>query len=459
MDPTASQHLGTLRDPIQMQAILQRRLLPAATPGYAVESCAVDFVRQASNRCLAQYTLQLREPGTDTLRSQMVTGVTYDENRGLRILKRIHRDDPGAMKPSATRALPAITYIPELEMLIQVFPYDHRLPALAALMTDPPPELAATLLAELGPGDWGIETWEAETLRYRVDMRAMVRLAVQAREAASGRAAQRRVYAKIYRDAEEGERGAALQQAMWAHTSAAAPFRVARPIAYRDELRTLLLDEVTGITLLNILRRENEALPAVRRVARAVAALHLLPIDDVVAARERPPRDELARLDDLAATIQATAPELRETVADIVRFIAAAFQDVPSAPTHFDLKPAHFLLDGDRVTILDFDKLVAADPLVDVTGLLAHFRKERRESQRRQEGRTDAITRAFAEEYFAHVPAAWAARFPACQAMALLLEAASSEPGRHGRKGKARIPNRIETLVREAHEAAMVQRA
>ncbi|MDQ3226607.1 MAG: aminoglycoside phosphotransferase family protein [Chloroflexota bacterium] len=451
--PTLS-HLDTLRDPEQMREIFQRYLLSDTNPAVVIDSCAVDFVRQASNRSLFQYTLHLREPGTGSLRRQVVTGVTYDADRGRRILGRVRQSDPGVMMPVGP-ALPAVAYVPELQLLVQVFPYDHRLPALAQILKEPPPELASVLLGEFGAGDWRIETWEAETLRYRVDMRAMVRLDMQAREAVGGRAAERRVYAKIYRDAEEGERASAMQRALWERTSASgAEFAVARPVAYLDELRTLLLDEVTGIRFLNIIRREDETLLVVRRVARAMAALHRLPVDDVFASRGRPPRDELARLETAAERLQTAAPELRHAVAEIASVIAASFADVPTAPTHFDLKPAHIMLDGDHVSLLDFDKLVAADPMVDVTTLLTHFRKERRQRLHRH-GRMDPTARMFAEEYFTHVPAAWYARFPACQAMALLLEAVSPPSGLRGRDGKADTLDRIPALVREAHEVAM----
>ncbi len=451
-------HLDTLRDPDQMRGVFQHHLLPAANPAYVIESCAVDFVRQAANRCLLQYTLQLRESGTGRLHSQVVTGVTYDADRGLRILQRVRQFGPRATIPAAGPVLPAVAYVPELQMLVQVFPYDHRLPALARIVTVPPPELASALLAELGPGDWRIEAWEAKTVRYRVDMRAMVRLDVQAREAASERTAQRRVYTKIYREAEEGERAHAMQRVLWERTSADdVGFVVARPGAYLNGLRTLLLDEVTGTRLLDILRHEDDVLPVVRRVARAVAALHQLPGDEVFAARARPPRDELARLEVLSGKLRAAVPDLEQTIAEVVGVIAASFADVPSAPTHFDLKPGHIVLDGDRVGLLDFDKLVAADPMVDVTALMTHLRKERSHSQRRHGG-TDAIARAFAEEYFAHVPAAWGERFPASRAMALLLEATASGGALRGRAEKPGRPGRIAVLVQEAHDAAVGSR-
>jgi aminoglycoside phosphotransferase (APT) family kinase protein len=452
MGSNQTRNLDMFRDVNQMREIFQRYLLPADNPVYVVESCAVDFVRQASSRCLLQYTLQLRETDSGQLRSQVVTGVTYDEIRGPRILARLRRSSLNTITPTDP-ALPAVVFVPELHMLIQVFPFDHRLPALARLLQGPPPELATVLEAELGPGDWRLEAWEAEPLRYRVDMRAMVRLGIQAREAENGRTAHKRFYAKIYRETEEGERAHEMQRALWQRTTVDdAGFVVARPIAYLDEQRTLLLDEVAGNRFLDVLRKGDEKLPATRCVARAIAALHQVPLDDAFASRERPPRDELARFEAASETLRAAVPDLAQAIDDIGNDITRNFANGASALTHFDLKPGHILVDGDRVALLDFDKLVVADPMVDVAGLLTHLGKERRQSQRRQRP-SDVIARAFAEEYFTHVPDAWYHRLPAFYAMSLLVDAATTHRGLRGRAEKAGRANRVAAVIREAQDA------
>jgi hypothetical protein len=445
-------HIDTFRDAGQMREIFQRYLMPADNPAWIVESCTVDFARQASSRALLQYTLQLRKSDTGAMRSQVVTGVTYDDGRAPRILARVRR---AGLRVIATADLTmlAVAYVPELHLLVQVFPYDYRLPALAELMQGQPPAVAAALAAEMQSGDWRLEPWEAETLRYRVDMRAMVRLDVRAREAESGRETRRRVYAKIYRDAEQGERAYEVQRALWQRTSADdVGFVVARPLAYLDQLRTMLLDEINGVRFLDVLRSQDAAPPGVRRVARAAAGLHQLKLDASLTARERPPRDELSRLEATTKRLHAAVPDLDQTVAAVSGAIAANLGDGPSALTHFDLKPDHFLLNDDHVGLLDFDKLVVADPMVDVAGLLTHLGKERGQSQRRHE-RTEAITRAFVEEYFSHVPAAWYDRLPAFYALTLLVEAARFGNLR-GRTEKLENANRIVTLVRAAHNAA-----
>jgi hypothetical protein len=49
------------------------------------------------------------------------------------------------------------SFIPDLGMLVQVFPYDRRLPTLPLLIAEPLPGLKLPLLARFGPGNWRTE--------------------------------------------------------------------------------------------------------------------------------------------------------------------------------------------------------------------------------------------------------------------------------------------------------------
>jgi hypothetical protein len=98
-------------------------------------------------------------------------------------------------------------------MLVQVFPYDRRLPTLPLVMVGPSPELERPLLARFGPDNWHTEAWNVEPVRYRAELGATLRCTVQARNDTAGRTDERRFYAKVYRD-EEGERTYRALQAL-----------------------------------------------------------------------------------------------------------------------------------------------------------------------------------------------------------------------------------------------------
>ena len=61
--------------------------------------------------------------------------------------------ESGTSDPLRSTDFEPFFFIPELEMLVQVFPYDHQLPSLPILMAGPPPTLEPLVLARFGEGD------------------------------------------------------------------------------------------------------------------------------------------------------------------------------------------------------------------------------------------------------------------------------------------------------------------
>ncbi len=79
-------------------------------------------------------------------------------------------------------------------------------------------------------------------------------------------------------------------------------------------------------------------------------------------------------------------------------------------PIHGDLSLGHVLIDGDRVGLIDFDMLLAGDPLRDLASFATHLAKTRSRAKKRHD-QAGATLHACLDEYFAHVPEQWRARF------------------------------------------------
>ena len=443
--------LKATRDLELMRDVFQRHLRPHGEEGaYQIRECSISHVRHRhGKRCMLQYTLRLAEPDAGREWSQWATGWMYAGGKTQWIWQKLLTSDlePDLEQktPGTSPAFAPFFYIPELDMLVQVFPYDHQLPALPLLMAGPPPELEPLLLARFGPGDWQAEAWNVEPVRYLAGRRATLRLTVLARDAATGRAEERRFYVKVYND-EEGEQTHQVLQELWDKANAGdVGFTVGRPIAYLSERRTLIQEESPGVSLQEILLREEDATPVVRKAAKALAALHL---GHMTTPRRHRLQDEAAALERKGKLLQQACPHLGSEIEETVGAIVAGLEEVPLAPTHGDLRPKHIFLDGDQIGLIDFDSFAESDPVRDVSRLLALLANTTLTWRPLPQESAWQAARAFAEEYFAHVPESWRVRLPLHYAGAVLKLATgvlwSQVPG---------WTDKIEALVGEAKES------
>ena len=163
--------------------------------------------------------------------------------------------DPLREIPQDWLVFEPVDFIPELQMLVQVFPYDRKLPNLRRVMGGGLGSLEPLLLARLGPGPWHIEQRAIEPMRYRTEMGAALKYTVKASETLKARSQTRRCYLKVYRD-HHGEETFQLLRSLAQKTSAGQqPFSVVNPVAYLSELRTLVLEEAAGASLQDELLR------------------------------------------------------------------------------------------------------------------------------------------------------------------------------------------------------------
>jgi len=118
-DPSLPQ-LTIASDPGLMREIFRRHLRPLTAKGYDIQECVLSRVRyRRPARCVLQYTLRLVEPGTGRERSQWVSGLLYAEDRAAPISQRLRAADPGQEIPKAFLTFEPVSFIPDLEMLVQ----------------------------------------------------------------------------------------------------------------------------------------------------------------------------------------------------------------------------------------------------------------------------------------------------------------------------------------------------
>jgi len=447
-DPAFPQ-LEIASDPGIMRGVFEEHLRPLSGGTYRFTDCRLSRVRyRRGARCVLQYTLRLLEADTGHERIQWVTGVMYAKDRLRRKWEKLRSLDPGAV-PDVFSTFEPFAFIPDLGMLVEVFPYDRRLPTLPLVMAGPSPELESPLLARFGPGDWHTEGWNVEPIRHRAELGATLRFTVQARDDTTGRTDERRFYAKVYHD-EGGKLAYRALRALWGRPDEDNErFTVGAPIAYLSRLRTLLQEETLGTSLQEILVQDGDATPAVRRTAKALAALHL---EHIPTPRRHPLPNEVAALERTGRLLRWACPYLGAEIEETVGAVVASLEEVPPAPTHRDLKLDHILLGGDRPALVDLDGFAEADPVLDAASVLAHLDGMPFRFPLTREDSWSTAARAFAEEYFSHVPKTWRRRLPIHYAGAVLKVAVG-----FFRRQEPDWPSKIATLL-EAAKASLAGR-
>src|SRR5438477_586989 len=338
-----------------MREVFREYLSPLPGSVHHIQDCLLSWVRYLPGvRCTLQYTLRLVESGTGRTQNQWVSGVIYAEDRAERSWRKLRAAHAGQEDPPAFETFEPVSFIPDLNMVVQVFPYDRRLPTLPLVMTRPSTALEHQFFAWLGPGDWHPVDWNIQPIRYRAGARAVLRYETEIQDAMTGRREKKRFYVKVYRR-EEGEQTYQVLQALWKRAEAGG-------------------DRIIGA-------------------------------------------------------------------------VVAGIEEVPSGPTHRDLNPDHILLEGDRIALIDLDFFAEADPVLDAATFLAHLCSMPLRFPVTHD-RVRLAARAFAEEYFSHVPRAWRDRVPPHYAGATLKAAVG-----FFRRQEPRWTEKIAALVKEARDS------
>ncbi len=439
-DPDFPQ-LEIASDPGRMLEVFRRNLKPVSGKLYHIQDC-LPFrfrCRQSISRCVLQYTLRILEPSTGRRWDQWVTGLVYAQaGEAERLWREMQAADPRQEIPESWLTFEPVNFIPDLHMLVQVFPYDRKLRNLSLVLGGALRGLEPQWLARLGPGQWRVEERTLEPTRYRTELGAALKYTLQAREDSTGKRETLRCYPKVYRNRHGEETFRLLQSWSERDGQGQNSYSVVRPMAYLGELRTLVLEEAAGTSLQQLLLQGHDP-AALRAVARAVAAFNLDGLNF-------PARHSLAdQLDDLkraSTLVQWGCPGAGAEVKAMTGEVAAGLHEVPPAPIHRDLKTDHIFLSGDRVIFIDLDSVAMGDAVRDPAHLFAHLAgRVGLDSLSREQARAAAAV--FVEEYFARVPKGWRERF-ALHCAGALIEVAGGIFKRQEPQWQVKVPAAIE---------------
>jgi len=438
--------LSVASNPRFMLEVFRRHLKAVSGKAYHIDDC-VPFrfrCRQSGSRHVLQYTLRVAEPSTGRRWDQWVTGVLYADGEASRRWEEMKAEVPERRIPKSCLTFEPVAFIPSLQMLVEVYPYDRKLRTLGFVVSGAVQGIEPSLLGRLRPGEWRVEQRTIEPTRYRTEFGAALRYAIRARDAISARSEEVRCYLKVYRNDRGAETFRILQSLSRSRPDRGHPYATVKPIAYVDELRTLALEEAPGVSLTQILATNPDPSDELKLVARAVAAFNQ---DEFPIKRRYSLADRLVELENASALVQWACPQVREAVQAISNAVTGGLDEGGPAPIHGDLKPDHIFLSGGRVTFIDLDWAALADPLLDPAQLFAYI-TGRVGLDSTPMTHTEVAGATFVDEYFRFVPNSWRQRFSLHCAGALLEVAAGIF-----RRQESRWPEKIIRVIEAAqHE-------
>ena len=335
-----------LRDPEAMRRAVA--LVPVfATRRARLSALALDRLWVKPGRhCHAAYRVTL-DRGGDAVETLASATLLRDPSRGPALL-RAARAVPAVRAPWT--AGDASVLVDSPCALVQLFPWDHRLPTLARAV-DP---------TDVG-GALGIPVRTAAPVGYWPGVRCQIRYETN----------EGTLFGKVFPDAsgeDVGRRLAGLATAL----EGASELVVPRVRAWIAPLELLVTTPLAGDALGECLRRGTSG-EVIGRVAAALARLHATALPDV--SRRFAPTDDLAIVQQWVAFAGAVFPELEADLRNALARLEQArpVRDRPPTLVHRDFYDRQVLIGGTHVGLLDLDTLCQGDPEIDVANFCAHL--------------------------------------------------------------------------------------
>ena len=321
-DPALPQ-LDRLLDGDEMRPVLARTL----PDGVALGALAVSrVVYKPGEKLAVHYQAEVDGTAHDAVATS-IAGVDLEASARLpryrELAQRAGERSPGAAP---------VTYDHEAATLVTWLPFDPRLPALA--------ESGRELARRLGATDGG----EPELLGYKPRSRAVLRSGGHVLKAYGRRE----------------QFAAALAGLMTA--SRRLPLPTADFAGALPELRLTAQRSVGG-------RPPESAAAVAGRAGTLVAALQTSSLPALPAA---PPEALLEAATRKADLIAFVLPALRSRLDALVSRLRAGMPATPAlVAAHGDFHADQLLVDGDRITVIDFDEMCLADPALDLATFAA----------------------------------------------------------------------------------------
>jgi hypothetical protein len=359
-------------------------LLPAA----GAPQFVLDAVRQMTGIAFSQGLLEYFEyrPARD---ARMLWSFPAESGPALLVSGKLFRDDDAGplMEQTSLKELAKETavrhraqgsyyqYLPERRVLLQLFPFDSKLPGLVRATSRE--WVARAFAGLLGIPAAQCDVRKVETITYKPSKRAALRYIVQQ----PGQ--QVHYFGKLFQD-DRGERMIPLFDTLrqqFQHKGV--PWDLPKPLFYVPAVQMLTMEGLEDPTeVRTLLERSSQDLQA-RRALRALfgqIAQGLAPLQRATVGElpEEPPKVVLKKLYKSTAAPEGLARLLPGGAGRFMGLVQRLEENAARLPaerlvlTHGALRHNHFLLRGDRPVLIDLDGLCLRGPSADAGDFLAY---------------------------------------------------------------------------------------
>jgi len=380
--------LSTALNVDEMLPILARGLVKEDE--FQILSISVSDVRyRPGDRCWVLYRIKGRDARRRTRRTMLSVRVLRREDSpdapvSEEVMRRYRAHD------LACFGRPAV-YLPSVHMMAYAFPIDTSLPGLLDAVD--PVEMRKRLSRLWQGSGRNVLKVRVNTRGYTPHARAALGYEVLCEDRKTGVPEMRRFLGKMHAK----KPAARLFADAWLTWHAGRRrISLAPPVDYLGDVGITFQEIVAGERL-GALVAAPGFVRRVRRTARMLAGLHGL---ELPLSSRRKPEEEAQGVHRWAGVLAAIRSDLAPRVEYLRDRLAAKLVEESRmiGPIHADFHHTNVLVDGDNVTLIDFDEMAFGDPMVDVGRFLASLRVP----ARRAFGRIDALAGAgdaFLDEY------------------------------------------------------------
>ena len=309
----------------------------------SIASCRIERFRyRKQNRATFLYEIE-----TSTGRN-WVTGSLYKGRKAKRSFEEAHENRN-------------VSYVPELDMLLEQFPQDRKLGYVSELMRVNNEALLQALVPFFGSG-WRLSIIEIVPVRYRPRIAAVFKVAVSAIK--EEKTAFHNFYVKIYAEDDIIKQFPNLSQ-----NRDGLNFALLRPVAVIPQANAIIWPEVKGQSLADVLPNSGnreyffKAATALSEFHQSHQVLVKVSADEVVR------RDCIKHTEIISSILPALSGDLNE----LTNSLAQAFDKQIFVPCHQDMKPEHILFHNGRSVMIDVEGIALSDPALDIGNMLARI--------------------------------------------------------------------------------------